>query len=180
MSGSAILQSVRDILRAGVPFGKYECEVRVGPEPTAESGQEYCSVYLSGWDPGPDTDGIESIDEEYRVTVGYSQRIGEFPLDRLGQEVYLKSLKSIEPVVRRIISTIMNNKNEILGSANSYLASGDPPFLTPPVWQGTTSPPKFVFADFYLAEPEDPLAFGLLSEINFGGCRRMQTLGAMS
>jgi hypothetical protein len=182
MSGSALLKSVRNLVRNEMQLDEQTCAIMPGPLPPPSCGQRFLSIYLSEWRPG-DRDLNRGIDEYFSVTLTWSYRVAYLPADAHGEEAYIQQLEGIEAASRLLIPLLHQNI-EVMSGANNLILDGEYKFIEPLRWQGGDPVPKYVGAAWFgsgeaqsKSGPEDNKV-GLVQEVTFGEARRIQPLTA--
>ncbi len=123
MSLAALLQAVRDELRTVMGLPMIQIEVQEdGQPPPGMGGDLYLSVHPLSWRPTSGAEVVLGIDESYSVGVTITKRIRHTPPDRIGREVYLKSLIGFEAIARKIMVAIHQSET-VMERANQYIAA---------------------------------------------------------
>lgn len=115
MSVAAICEAVRDQLRKTVGLQQEECDLSLDGKPYPLAGQRWVSVHPGQWR------GISddyNLHEEVSVNVTVTYRIGDTPLDRTANNVWVNYL---EPLTRQIITAIHFNEVQVRIAANTLL-----------------------------------------------------------
>lgn len=180
MSMNAWLLAVRNELRTALaiaPFSFAADEIMLmpGPEPAAYMGQEFISIYGTGWEP-VDIDSNRAIDEGFSISAVLSRKSGFSPYDRQGAKLYAEISTSMDATCNRIMTTIdksiavMTVANTLMTGTNRaleyfrWLYTDPQPIPVPPSWFGATDDKK-------------PIE-GYIQEVKFGQARRKQVTGS--
>lgn len=160
--------AVRDHLRSEMDLSAQECMVLPDPRPIPSCGQRFISIYGTNWSPS-EGDNNRSLFENYDLACGVTFRSGYVPYDRMGDELYIKTIIGLEDFCRTITSHIHQNPS-ILTSTNEDIDDQFPGMLEYLRWEGTDASPRFVTGEWFTSE--DPQQTGLFMEVRFGQATR--------
>jgi len=173
VSLSALLQAVRDQLRKEVPLKVSECDIQPDGQPPPGIGRQYVAVHPTGWE-NDIPQMSRGLSELYAISVTLTMRAPESPRDRIMSELYLKALKGMESIIRRIIIKIHDNYT-VLISANK-LIDGDDKIVEPLRWASTDAQPRMVGPEWlFSAEEGFKGTAALVMESRFITGRRIQS-----
>lgn len=170
---SALLIAVRDQLREKVTLSPDDVRVQPGPEPIPTMGDTFISVYGSGWNAGI-SDPNRGIDEVFGVACAVTSRMSANPIDRVGEEIYIKGITGLEATCRKIVANVHQNI-DVFTEAN-LLITGDDKFVEFLRWSSTDPSPKTVGADWFFSSDTTNPDYGLVMEVRFVGARRVQAI----
>jgi hypothetical protein len=176
MSMSALLQAVRNTIRSEMDIENGMCRIMPGPKPPPSCGQQFHSVFGSEWTAG-DFDLNLGIDESFGISIATTFRAGFAPYDDHGEELYIKTLQSIESRTRTLI-TLIDKSIEIMVQANNLIEAGDYKIIEPLRFQSVDPTPTYVDASWFGAATTDDPFSGLVQQVNFTGARRKQVTGS--
>lgn len=172
-SETALLEAVRDRIRAQLALRDSECEIEFDQMAPATVGVQYVVILPGGISDGPSYSGGHVIDEIMGVDVTVIIRATSVPRDRL-RGVYLRNLTSLNAVIQRVRDQIDFNY-EVLAAANAIIYSetgSSEGFIEPLRFQGLQARPSKVSGDTFAATAEP--AAGLARTVYFRGARRIQ------
>jgi hypothetical protein len=175
------------LVQSGIPVGMVKGMVE--DRPPADAGTEFISVYPTGWNPGPDGDMQEAIDEIFSIGVCLSYRSAYAPEDREFDEVWRKISSRARQIMRAIIPNrwlIMQRVNRSLNVGQAtQIDIADPNqylFYETLTWQGNDAAPVPRLSDWWHADMMEEDAErhqGYSFNLSFSGMRLSQPISSM-
>jgi hypothetical protein len=182
----ALLISVRDAIRtAGYGYDATSCEIMDNGQPTERAGNIFLAVHQGS----PRSTALNYMDEMYDFSVTLTQRV-DVPLDRVGDQMLASKLAQKSAPGPGVLSfnkradqlrAFLHMNWQILGNANNNLIAWEPDanfvygFCEPAHYSGAEKP-YLVGPEWFNAEPSPGAPIGLVSELKFEDCRRLQAI----
>lgn len=178
----ALLYSVRDaVWAAGFGWDKTTCDLQDSGKPPPRCGDWFCAI-----DQGASQSTMDNaLNEYFGFAVTLTRRV-TVPLDRVGTAVLASRLarklaKETGFNARAYqLATFLHMNWAVLGDANTILVGFEPNanivagFCEPARYKGMDIP-KLVGGEWFSAQP-DATDVGLVSELRFDDCRRLQPI----
>ncbi len=185
MSLSALLLAVRNQLRTECGFTDVECDAHDDPQPHPTAGKRFIAVYPGECHGGPHSD--LGIQEYLGINVGITLRFSGTPQDFISNEIYLKSLRGMEALSRKVVLAVhrnydvMNGANTIIAEVLDEEVADIEGFITPLDWVWTTPVPEVKLGDWFWSDNENEIArkHGLFLNVSFANAHRPQHLATM-
>lgn len=178
MAEEALLEAVRDHLRAALRLDDAECEVMADGRPMPSAGEFFAAVHEGEWraDEGK---GDEGLHEVMGVLVTVTLRCGSTPFDRIGTDVLAKARRGLLARAREVVAALARDRQQVRQLANAKFAGEDPAAGSV---NGYFTAPKFrdggrVEArgpEWFHAKGKSGAPVGLSRTLTFGGAERSQ------
>lgn len=181
----ALLHAVKDNLRREVPgWTPANCEVMADGQPPPYSGDWFAAIHQAG----SRSTMMNALDERFDFSVTLTVKVGGVPLDRVGNKLLAVplardlALKTGWNARAEQIRAFLHMAWGVLQEANTLLSTWEPGnipvygFCEPAHFAGMDMP-YLVGGEWFAAQPEAQ-DVGLVGEIKFADCRRLQAIAS--